>query len=685
MIKPIVTLRKPTLLVMAVIGLGLSHANKLTAQNNQRDVNNTSQPLNLELDELVVTGTRTEKMLLGSPVKTELVTRMQIEKIHARDLTEAIEYLPGAMLRKVHGKTGQEVWLQGVDADRVAVLINGERVAASTGSAVDLSQIAALDIERVEIIKGPTSVLYGSSAIGGVINVFTREPEPGFHYSLTIDGGSFGDQNPEGTSTDIANRHVGSLVSLVDEALTYMLTFDERDSDGFKVDTEAWEQHGAIGQKRNGLARVSFNPNDNQEYTVSASIYDEDVDNLFSVNAGGKIIPFTKKEEAIRNHISATGNWLIADNDSLNVQLYHDSFTDKTNQDNANTPFMDQERDADMQASSASLQWDHHFNDHQILTMGLEGFYEELHQEQFQRTENSFRASVEVSDAKRDSLDLYVQHDAIFGRWEFVPGVRIQDDSDFGSHITPKLNALYYLETIDNDHYFRFGMGLGYRVPNLKERYFTFDHSHLGYMVIGNQQLTPEESKNLQLGWSVSNIPTLLFDIGLFYNDLDDLITTDIDPVQSSETGLQISVYKNLNKARIKGGEFSLRWLPYRNTIFNWGYTYLDAIDRATKKRLTQRPRHLVKAAIEWQFDLIKSDLSLNYQWQDKEWADLANTRDSPSWSKIDLKFNYHHKQQLTLFSGIDNLLDEQRDFSDSDDKRPEEGRMVYIGLRIES
>ena len=118
-------------------------------------------------DTVVVTGTRTERLLRESPVYTEVITSEQIEKRHARDLKEALQYLPGIQLREIHGKSGYEVWIQGLNADRVLVLIDGLPVSPTTGSSVDVTQLSLLDVARVEVVKGATSAQYGSAAMGG--------------------------------------------------------------------------------------------------------------------------------------------------------------------------------------------------------------------------------------------------------------------------------------------------------------------------------------------------------------------------------------------------------------------------------------------------------------------------------------------------------------------------------------
>ncbi len=155
------------------------------------------------LDELVVTGTRTEETLFETPVRTEVVTSEELRRTHARNVREALASVPGVQLREVHGKSGYEVWMQGIQADRVLVLVDGLPMTATTGSAVDVSQLSILDVERIEVVKGAVSAQYGSAGIGGVVNVITRRIEPGWRGSATIDGGSYGEQNPSGREWDL--------------------------------------------------------------------------------------------------------------------------------------------------------------------------------------------------------------------------------------------------------------------------------------------------------------------------------------------------------------------------------------------------------------------------------------------------------------------------------------------------
>jgi len=133
-------------------------------------------------EEMVVTGTRTPKTLIDSPVKIDVVSGVQLRKVSQSTLGRALNFMPGVVAKRSE-KDGYTVYLQGYSANRVLILLNGQPLITPTGSEVDLDQISVADIERVEILRGAGSVLYGSSAMGGVINIITSKT---FDKSLSL-------------------------------------------------------------------------------------------------------------------------------------------------------------------------------------------------------------------------------------------------------------------------------------------------------------------------------------------------------------------------------------------------------------------------------------------------------------------------------------------------------------------
>lgn len=639
-----------------------------------------------QMDEVVVIATRTEKALVDVPVRTEVVSRDQIERSHARDLKQALEAVPGVMLKRIHGKSGYSVWLQGMDSDRVLVLLNGEPISASTGSSVDLTQISAMEIERIEIIKGASSALYGSAAMGGVINVISRRNEKPLALSVTLDGGSWGDDNLDGGDA-IAQRHVGTQVATQQGKWNALAVIDVRESDGYDLDKRTFSSQGNSGTKFNVHTRIGYRPDEHSEIYLSPKYYREDIQNQFATPAPGTPsgeVRKNKNELAKRTSISVGGHSKLKEESQLSGFIIVENFTDETQQDVIATSAIDQSRYAEIDITKVELQWDQPISDNQILTSGVAYSEESLNQTQQTFQGPSLVTFSEIQGkAARENSELFIQNDIfINNNVELLLGARAQNDSDFGGHFAPKVNLLYspfWFESAETR--LRTGIGTGYRVPNLKERFFVFDHTALGYKVLGNTDLKPEQSTNVQLGLEVVSAKQR-FDINLFYNDIDQLIETDSAPVQN-ESGILIFKYINVAKATTYG--LDLAWS--RALDDRWsassGYTFLSAKDRQTKNRLPDRPEHQLKAELRFDYQPWKLDIALVGIYQSEEYIDLANTIKSPGWTTWDLKITQKTTQHLSVFFGIDNITNEHRLKFDGTDNRPDEGQFVYAGIKL--
>src|SRR5690606_28710228 len=217
------------------------------------------------------------------------------------------------------------------------------------------------------------------------------------------------------------------------------------------------------------------------------------------------------------------------------------------------------QRHADLGMSHATTQlsWDG-IDQHQFQ-FGLD-----YHRDSLKQRKDGI-AELNLSDeATRSSHEMYLQDDWLIGeRWNLLTGLRVQDDSDFGLHAAPKINLRYELETGPQwDGFVRVSWGQGYRVPNLKERHYLFDHSALGYIVLGNADLKPERSDSWQLGLGGTWGNQLWFDFNLFYNRLKNLVTTDEDVAASAAQGLIVHRYLNLDRGTTTGVEAVIGWQP---------------------------------------------------------------------------------------------------------------------------
>ncbi|VAW83695.1 TonB-dependent receptor [hydrothermal vent metagenome] len=638
----------------------------------------------VELGEVVVTGTRTEKPVLEAPVRTEVVSRKEIEKTHARDLKEALEDVPGLLLKPIHGKSGFEVWLQGFNADRVLVVLDGEPITPSTGSSVDLSQIGTANIERIEIVKGATSALYGSNAMGGVINVITRKPVRPLAYSLTVDGGSYGDKNLSGDANEISVRHLAGNLAIKRPGGYLQFNGSLRDKDGYDLDPGTFRSEGEAGTKSNLDLRLAWTPDDNTEVYIAPRYYQEDISNNLSTFAPGVgEIKQKKNEEARRFHTTVGMTKTLADGGRLRGWLLQDNWRDVTQQDVIATPGVEQERTAEIDLYRAELQWDKPWGENHVFTSGVLLGQATLDQYQDRIGQNR---TIEVDGKEQRNIEAYLQDDIFIGRhWEIVPGIRVQDDSDFGFYAAPKINVMFtpgwFSDVTTN---IRIGVGRGYRVPNLKERFFVFDHSQLGYMVLGSDELQPEQSNSYQLGIEFAQLGDFHVDFTLFHNRIKNLIDTRINVDKSAQTNLNIFDYQNFARAMTQGMEFSGNL--YRGRFSMKGsYTLLDSEDLDTEKTLKDRPRHQIKMGIDWQNKAWGTTVTLRGVYQSEEFFDAENSLESPGWTTWDMKLTQVIGAGFKIFGGVDNLTDEHREPSILHDQRPEAGRFIYMGVSFDA
>lgn len=638
------------------------------------------------LDTLVVTGTRSERRLLDVPVRTEVISRSDIQKSHARDLAEALRHQPGLLLKDIHGKSGSELWLQGLDADRVLVLINGHPVSASTGSTVDLSQISTVDVERIEIVKGAVSALYGSAAMGGVVNVILREPEEEFDAHFQVDIGSYGDKSVDGKS-GIDRRNISAGTSVLKSRYKASLSLNYRDTDGFDLDPSTFTFEGDRGSKLNAIVNVGAKVSELSDVSYSLSWYEEDIDRDFSTFAPGQG-DVNKLDIETATRLNNTISWEKRFTSGIRLEGYllNERFEDITSQDVVLTPEVDQLRIANLDTWKGELQFDIGVGDNHNITLGAVLFDSQLKQQQEQVNGSQTILINEITPgASHQSFDVFAQDSIFVGEnWEIIPGIRFQEDSDFGSHVAPKVNLLFIPDFAAKlNPRIRLGIGTGYRVPNLKERFFLFDHSANGYVVLGNPDLQPESSQSVQLGFESSLNEKSRVEISLYYNDFKDLISTAIDQEASDQQQLQVFRYSNIAAARTQGFDLNLNHRLSDQIAYNAAYTWLDSKDKDTGLTLTRRPEHQVVAGIDFKPRHSNTEFTVKAVWQSSEFVDQENEISSPAYTTVDLKLNHAVSEHAKWFVGVNNVLDEHMNPANAgEDFRPSSGRFVYAGFR---
>ncbi|WP_289000383.1 TonB-dependent receptor [uncultured Psychrobacter sp.] len=657
----------------------------------------------VRLDPIVVTATRSERALSDAPVAMQVLSRQTLDDNHAHTLKEALALLPNVYLREVHGKTGYEVSMQGFTGDQVLVLIDGLPITASTGSTVNLNQYMNMDIEQIEVVQGAASAQFGSAAMGGVINIITK-PIGAATGHITTEIASNGEQNPSGKEIDANKRYVEASVEGAldkDQRFQARLSGSYLDNDGLSLDHKAWPRLKDASEQSQISARLSYRPdskgisNDsnssddsrvvkNAQYWLEASHYKEDDISRFNYYVAPRYLAQQRDEHISKQRFSVGARADItphADDRSktyrLSAQALHEDYQSESNTKTQQTIIS--ARDTDISTTLAQAQLDLPelvlSGDH-IHLIQIGG---QLQQDKLSQTKNKVNELIS-DEVSRDVGELYIQDDWLIGEnWEVLSGIRYQNDEDFGGHTAPKVSLKYNLmDASGREHILRGSIGGGYRVPNLKERYYVFDHSNLGYKVMGNPNLQPETSTSYQIGYQGQLSDTLNLTVNGFYNDVDDLIQTDENNA-TFDGNIAVYKYMNVDSAKTYGGDIGIDWQVDERAKLQASYAYLKTHNNVTDTELTYKPNHKAMLALDYQInDKLQLIPRLNYE--SKQLVNTSAQTYSPSWWTLDSKLNYDMTANLSVYAAINNIFDVQRDVTDASDYRPIDNREWLLG-----
>ena len=295
---------------------------------------------------------------------------------------------------------------------------------------------------------------------------------------------------------------------------------------------------------------------------------------------------------------------------------------------------------------------------------------------------------IEINNESRESIEAFIQGNWIKSDYQVLAGMRSQYDSDFGWHNALRLSGMKNYTLGKSKLQWRAGIGQSYRVPNLKERFYVFDHSALGYMVLGNKDLKPEtaNSFNSSLTFDTTladNSVDMRSDISVHYSKTKDLIDSVIDPEKSAETGLSIYQYQNISEATIYGVDISTE-LTFKHWKTQLNYSYLTSEDE-NNDRLLSRPRHQVKFNITYDIDIYDIQLIAYAVYQAGEAVpDNYQGIENNAYTTVNAVLNQVLTENLSWRMSVDNIFDEHKSPSANSenlfDARPVSSRTISAG-----
>ena len=529
----------------------------ITVHKGENRVDFSMRESNIDLNEVVVTGTKSEKALKDVPVITQVISASKMLQLGITNVTDALQKMvPG--LNVSHFGTLTSVTLQGMDAKYVLFLIDGERIAGEVNGDIDYSMLNLENIDRIEIIKGASSSLYGSNAIGGVINIITKKINEPFDakfysryskYNELYSGGSIG----------FRQGIIGSITS-----------FNYSHTDGYDITPETphdWTQN----------PYNSFSINQKFEITPSSCLFFVPYFTYYQFERGN-VSARPAHDLYIDLNAGLKGQYYFGKN-SIDFSYYRDRYNTydvlellNNKRDTASYDFI----------QTVRTQGNFHLTDKNSLTAGLEYNYERL-----------FSTRVAGGLKSADEAVFYIQEDIRFGeRWDLIAGLRASHHSNYGFNAAPKISLMFKQGFLN----FRASAGTGFRSPALKELYFDFDHFGEFY-VIGNPQLKPESSKYIS-GSVEFTKPWNNSSVTVYRNVLSNMITNRWLP----DTVQLIQQYENVSSASVSGVDFISKQKIFNGFWLSVGYSYVRSHDNETQLQLYGTTKHSGNIAADYNF-----------------------------------------------------------------------------------
>jgi vitamin B12 transporter len=580
---------------------------------------------------VVVTGTRVPTAAETTPTSVSVITRDQIAAQQATTVANVLRNQAGIEVART-GQPGQQtsVYMRGANYDNTLVLIDGIRVNNGFNNAFDFTSLPVDNIERIEVLRGPQSTLYGSEALGGVINIVTRKHADTFTGAATVEGGSYNSLHSRVEFMEPIKTHDAGTITLGGDG-GYFTTDNSRPNNYLN----SWD----------GSGRATWQVSDR----FSASL----LGTYLQSKAGSPGDRFTKDpNDWLRNENSMVGLTLQGqplDFWDIKLTLAHSrdrSFYDSPPNPGSSFPSTFTELTT-VSRDQVDLQNIFTINDQHKILIG--GTYDDTRA-------NDLQLFSMTGFASTNKIDRPITDKAVYGQYEFTPvqrltftaGGRLDDYNTFGSHATYRFGGRW--TTPVTETILRASVGTGFRAPAPRDLY---SPSLFG----GNPNLKPEDS----LGWD-AGVEQPLFDgklrIGATYfqNEFEHLIG------RSAATNVLI----NINRAQTMGAETFATWTPLTNLIVRGAYTWLaDAQDSITGQRLLRRPEHSGSFGVTYRFlDRFTANLDATMVgprpdafFDPVTYAMKRVTNDG--YVKVDLGLSCDISKHFTVFGRVENLLND--------------------------
>ncbi len=534
-----------------------------------------------ELEEVIVTATRNERTMGALPMPVSLIPKMQIKTMGSLRLNDVLTEQTGlVVVPQVNGQ-GNGIQLQGLNPDYTLILIDGEPIIGRYTGSLELSRVAVGNIKQIEIVKGPSSSLYGSDALAGVINIITDRPKPGINSNIST---RYGSNNTLDLSGD---------VSLTKNRLGIYVFANRYSTDGYDLSPENFGKTVSPFTNRTFNSKITYKLGSKTDLSIAGRYFTEDQKFNFEVNTSSEQIKTSGVGEVNDWNINPVVTHRFSNSLKMIARFYTTHYQTETNlnSDKDGSPYYHDDFKQSFMRPEVNAEY--FVNSKNIITIGAGHISESVKTSRY-GDENGRNQYTNYGFFQYEWLPVE--------KFSVIAGGRFDSNSTYGSQFSPKLSARY---EVNKRITLKASTGVGFKAPDFRQLYFNFNNSAGGgYSVLGTEIVQPrlaeleslgqiqsylfdpslvgklqaESSVAVNAGGKIEIVPSLNLDINGFYNSINDLIETQA--VAITTAGQTIYTYRNIKRAYTSGVESNLSYPITRQITLSLGYQLLYAKDK---------------------------------------------------------------------------------------------------------